>query len=316
VNNQSGGAGTRQSFSIPLVSGVASGGNPIPLSADWGIGGLEVSINLAPDSNVLFTSGADSSAISTGFYELSELSLVAETMVPAPEDLMKLRGQSQNTFEFNTITSFYQTINSTNATINLNLGQSHVLSVFGTFVPARYLNNLSQNGQSTLYPLNLGIAGDAINSSSSGKAPIEQVIWTRQGERFPKQFNIDTPQRDDDTNNFAPPEIVRGYIDAVGSFVKGTRSQVSPATNFVENNGLSTAVDEGQFYKEIADGGMKAGIGVAYDKVSGQGVDFSNVPFGCQITSSLTTDNPNSLYLFVHSRNTLVSSSGSIQIMT
>lgn len=316
VNNTTGGAGTRNSFCLPLISGVTAGGNPIPLSSDWGIGGLEITLNLAPDSNVLFSASNATSRITNGFYELSELTLVAETVSPSPDDLIGLRGQSQNTFEFNTITSFYQTINSTNSTVNLNLGQSHVLSVFGTFVPARYLNNLEQNGQSTLYPLNLATAGTALNSSSVGKASIEQVIWTRQGERFPKQFNIDTPQRDNADDEAAPPEIARGYIEAVGSFIKGTRSQVSPSTNFVTDNAEHAQVALGKFYKMIPDGGMAAGIGVAYDTVSGQGVDFSQVPWGCQIVSKLTTDNPNSLFLFVHSRNTLVSSNGSIQIMT
>ena len=316
VNNLSGGAGTRNSFCLPLISGITSGGNPIPLSADWGIGGMEITINLAPDSNVLFSAGTDTSTFTNGFYELSELSLVGETVSPSPEDLMGLRGQSQNTFEFNTITSFYQTINSTNSTINLNLGQSHVLSVFGTFVPARYLNNLEQNGQSTLYPLNLASDTTALNSSSVGAAYLSQVIWTRQGERFPKQFNIDTPQRDNADDESAPPEIARGYIEAVGSFINGTRSQVSPNTNFVVENAEPAQLAQGKFYKLIPDGGMAAGIGVAYDTVSGQGVDFSQVPWGCQIVSNLTTDNPNSLFLFVHSRNTLVSSNGSIQIMT
>ena len=306
--------GTKNSFCLPLVSGMTNSGNPIPLSSQWGIGGLEISINLAPDSNVLFSSSQTSARLTDAFYELEELSLVAETVVPSPEDLAGLRSQTTNTFEFNTISSFYQTINSTNATINFNLGQSHVLSVFGTFVPVRYLNNLNQNGLATLYPLNYDAAG--VDSKSVQRAEIQQLIFTRQGERFPLQYNIDTPQKDYAQEESAPPEVVRGYIDAIKQFTKGTRCQLAPLNNRVVDNAVPTTGEPDDiFYKTIPLGGMTAGIGVNYDSVSGNGVDFRSVPFGLQIQSDLNTDNPNALYLFVHSRNTLVSSNGSVQIM-
>lgn len=50
--------GTAFDFSIPLPCGLFLGRNPIPLAAQWGTKGLNITLHLAPDSNVFFsTSG-------------------------------------------------------------------------------------------------------------------------------------------------------------------------------------------------------------------------------------------------------------------
>ena len=300
VNNEKTKTGGN-SFCLSLVSGLTSGQNPIPLSSQWGIGGLEISINLAPDSNVFYSGDDTSASFSNAYYELSDLYLVAETVLPSPDQLSQLMRSPSNTFEFNTITSFYQTINSTNAIVNLNLGQSNVLGVFGSFVPVSFLNNLTQNGLSSLYPRNLGTA----------PAVIRSAIFNRANERFPIHYNLDTMQKDNASIESAPIDIVKNFMDAMDNFINLEATSITPANNRVIS---SNAV--GLDYKKVPLGGMTAGIGCVYDKISGNGVSFKNVPFSLQLETDLTTDNPNALYLFVHSRNTLVSKNGSIQIMT
>jgi hypothetical protein len=141
-------------------------------------------------------------------------------------------------------------------------------------------------------------------------AEIKSLVFNRANQRFPIHYNIDTPQKDDDRIEVAPSDIVRNFLDSLDNFVNIERTSVSPTNNRVVGfNG------SGLDYKLYPDGGLTAGIGVVYDKISGNGVDFSNVPFTLQIESDLTTDNPNALYLFVHARNTMVSSGGSVQIM-
>ncbi len=288
------------SFCISLTSGLLNSQEPIPLSRTWGLGGVEVSINLSPDVNIFYSESDTSTSFTDAFYELSELSLVAETVVPDAETLSRLNSSPSNTFEFNTISTFYQTINSTNAVVNLNLGQSNVLGVFGSFVPVTFLNNLSQNGMLTSYPMN----------TNNAIAELKSLVFNRANQRFPIHYNIDTPQKDDDRIEVAPSDVVRNFLDALDNFVNIERTSVSPTNNRVVGfNG------SGLDYKKYAEGGLTAGIGVVYDKISGNGVDFSNVPFSLQIESDLTTDNPNALYLFVHARNTMVSSGGSVQIM-
>ena len=52
-------ASGKNSFCCPLVCGLLNGTAPIPLSNAWGVGGLDISIHLAPDSNVFFSNSSD-----------------------------------------------------------------------------------------------------------------------------------------------------------------------------------------------------------------------------------------------------------------
>ncbi len=285
VNNSS--VTTGNSFCIPLISGFTSANNPYPLDKQ----GVEVTIQLAPDSNVLFSSGVDSSNFQNGFYEFSDLKLICEvtdTGQPSPPSV---------TYEYNTITTFFNTINSTNAQISLNLGQSRVLGVFGSFCPTTFINNLTQNGLATVYPM----------KSLTENAEITQLVFTRGGERFPLIYNLDTLQKFTPADLEADPQILRNYMNAIVEFSKLNRTCVAPY-----NTNYDAKVD----YKEIIEGGnVGSGIGCALDVISGQGVDFSRIPFGIQMELGLDKDFPNALYLFVHSKQTLVMNEQSVQVI-
>lgn len=288
------------SFSIPLISGLMNGYNPIPLSSTWGIGGLEIIINLAPSANVFFSSDDSSASFTGGFYELSNVNLTGETAIPEPEMLQQLQTQKQNIIEYNTINSFYQSVNSTNAVFSMNLGLSRVLSVFGTFVPTNYINNLVEDGLATLYPLN----------TDETPAVIQSVIWQRAGERFPFLYNIDTVHKDNPENRFSDSQITRNYLSAIKTFSQLGRTMVNSQTNQVATNDSAELA-----YKDFDDGGSMAGIGVSYDHISNNGVSFKNTPLGIQINMDLTSDNPQGLYLFAHNKNTIIISNGNVQVI-
>jgi hypothetical protein len=59
-------------------------------------------------------------------YKLKNLHLTAEVQVPPPDQLSKLMNQTANSFEYNSISSYYAVINNSYATINLNLGLRRV----------------------------------------------------------------------------------------------------------------------------------------------------------------------------------------------
>jgi len=274
------------SFCIPLISGFTSSNNPYPLYQQ----GVEVTVQLAPDSNVLFSDGLDSSNFSDGFYEFSDLRLICEVTDAGQSPAM------MGTYEYNTITTFYNTINSTNAQISLNLGQSRVLGVFGSFVPSKFINNLTQNGLATLYP----------RKSDTEDAVIEQLVVMRGGERFPWIYNLDTVQKQDADDESPDSQIVRNYLNAVVEFSKLNRTSGAPY-----NTNL-----RGGDYKALIEGGAGgAGIGFAFDVISGQGVDFSSQPLGISMELDLTNDYPNALYLFVHSKQSLLMSNKEIQVV-
>ena len=290
--------GGGNSFAINLPCGLFSGQNPIPLMANGagGVGGLLVEIQLAPDSNVLFDADGSptSDDVKDAFYELSHLSISAEVMVPPA-----------STFEYNSISSYFTTFNSTNAIVNFNLGLSRVLGVFGNMISANKINNRGENGLTNNFPVN----GDTAQSP----AKIQQLFFTRGGERFPLEYNIDTIQKDStNTQNAksdtADSEITQQYLNAITQYSKLARSQTSPL-NTKYTSGSTTTVNV------KVDGGSVAGLGVAYDVVSGQGVDFSSVNWGMNMECDLTKENPQAFYLFVHSKQTLAFSGNGISVI-
>ena len=287
-------------FCVPLVSGLFLGQEPIPLSGTWGVGGLRIEIQLAPDSNVLFSSDNTDTNLLEAYYELANVRLICETRVPPPDQLSQLTRATNNTFVYNSITSYYQTINSGNATLNFNLALSKVLGVFMNIVPASHINNLTRDGLASL----------PFTNSDGTMAKVKQLVFTRAGERYPLQYNVDTLQKTNLSDNIVDPQLVRNYMDSVLAFAKIGRSSVTP-----QNTRYQTMANNFLEAKQFIEGGSQFGLGVAYDTISDEGIDFSSVPFGVQMELDLITDSPNSIFLFVHSRQTVLSTSNGIQVI-
>lgn len=292
------------SFCINLPCGLFMGRNPIPLMANGagGVGGLLVEIQLAPDSNVLFDENGSttSDSVKDAFYQLDRVSLSCEVMTPDPTQKIP----PASTFEYNSISSYFTTFNSTNAIVNFNLGLSRVLGVFGNIISANKINNRGENGLANNFPVNSG--------AGQSSAKIKQLFFTRGGERFPLEYNIDTLQKDTATYNsgnvFADSQITQEYMNSVTQFSKLRRTSVSPL-NTKYTAGTPAVVN----FK--VGGGSVAGVGVAYDVISGQGVDFSSVNWGMNMECDLTTDSSQAFYLFVHSKNTLAFSGDGISVI-
>ena len=283
---------TGNAFSIPLISGLLNGQNPIPLEM-----GLVIEVHLAPDSNVLFSSDAIAE-INEANYRIKNCELIAEVVTPAKDV------PSVSSFEYNSISTYFTTFNSTNAIINFNLGLSRVLGVFANMITANKINNRDANGLTCNWPVNAAGAGQ----TGELVANINQIFFTKGGERFPLEYNIDTLQRDLSSDTTPDPQIMRNYMNAIKQFSRLERTSVNPI-NTKYTVGTPSVVNT------KPDGGSVAGIGVAYDVISGQGVDFRSENFGINMDVGLTDDNPQALYLFVHSKQTLLINGENIQIM-
>jgi len=302
TNTQASNATGKNEFCVPLVCGLFLGKEPIPLSGKWGVGGLRIEIQLAPDSNVLFSNTNDVSELANAYYELSNVRLICETQVPPPDQLSQLMSQTTNTFVYNSITSYYQTINSANANINFNLALSKVLGAYMNVVPAGHINNLAYDGLATL----------PFTNTNGTRAQVEQCVFTRGGERYPLQYNLDTSQKEAlyAGNDTMDSQLARNYINAVSGFAKLARSSV--------NSNNYKYFDAGAYFdnaKAIKDGGSAWGLGIAYDTISDQGISFENVPFGVQLQLRLVSDSPQSIFLFVHSKQTVLSTPSGIQVL-
>ena len=108
------------SFSIPLRTGLLSGGTPIPLSVN-GLSGMNLELRLSPSSNV-FSGNRVGTDSDVGFtYELKNLSLSYDLIVPSLEDQGKLSIPNTGRFAYNSLQHIYSVINSSDTTLQLNL---------------------------------------------------------------------------------------------------------------------------------------------------------------------------------------------------
>jgi len=288
---------TMNHFCVSLPCGLLNGGEPLRLDGQ-AVGGVLIELHLSPDSQVFHTSGdVDSASYSDSLYEFSDISLVAELAEPTPEVLQQMKANPTGTYEYNSLSSYYQTINSANGIINFQLGLSRVLGVFANIIPASHINNLLYDGLATLYPTN--------NDAST--ASIKELFFTRNGSKFPIDFNINTPQQENAGNRTVDSQIIYNYLNAITKFADVTRTSVGPV-----NSRLS---DDARYDKDFADGGCAFGVGVAFDNISDQGVDFKNVSFGINMNLELTTDSPQAFFVFVHSKNTLVFGQQGLQVI-
>ena len=292
---------TRESqFCIPLPSGLTLGTSQLPLSKVP----LEIEIHLAPDSQFFYSSDATTGNIANCFYELSNLEVACEVAYgeSAPDT---------GVMSFNSITSYFSTLESTNSIINFNLGLSKVLASFVNFVPASFVNNLSQDGFLTYMP---SLAPNAAGTGDGGVANLETISFLRNGERFPSAFEVQSVRGATNLTPVVDSQVIKGFLSSIIPEKVHTRTTASPLNtnrNFTVNNNTATG------YRYIPDTGAVYGVGVLYDQLDSEGVDFSNSQFSIQMTNGLTDGNPISAYLFIKSKVSVAwSGSSGVQVIS
>ena len=296
------------SFCVPLPCGMTLGKNRVPLNSLP----IDLDLSLSPDSSFFFSSSATGSLaeLSDCFFELSDIKLLCEVYVPKPDELSRMLAKS-GAFDFNSITSYFSTLESTNSIVNFRLGLSRVLSAFVNFIPSTFVNNLSQDGSITYMPAAVSSAAGAVASGGT-LANLESITFLKNGERFPYEYNVETNFDADNNTQSADPQVIRELMSAL-SPDDVVRTNISPNNcnrDYVVNNNRTNG------YKLIPDGGGMWGVGALYDKLDADGVDFSSEQFSIQMRNGLTDGNPNSAYLFVKSKNTMLWKDGQIQIIT
>jgi len=268
-------------FSIPLPSGMTLGADKLPLSKVP----IEIEIHLAPDSQFFYSSSGATGLpnVTNSFYELTNVELTCEVDVGD-------QSPDQGAWTFNSISSYFSTLESTNSIINYNLGLSKVLGAFVNFVPSSFVNNLSQDGYLTYMP-----------SQSSGKlANLETISFLRNGERFPLNFEVDSVY-DSSTNatSVVDAQVIKSFLHSIIPESQHNRTGAGP---LVSNRSFTVDADVVTGYRLMPECGGLYGVGVLYDMLDSEGVDFSRAQFSIQMTNGLADGNPVSAYLFVKSK--------------
>jgi len=230
------------------------------------------------------------------------MSLNMEVVQPSAQVLSQLQNQNQGSLEYNSISSYYTSVNSTNAIVNFNLGLSKCLGAFFNIIPSQDLNNYRANGYATL----------PFTNSDGSVAKLKQVIFTRGGVKFPNQFDINTNVKTlPSTQEYLTmdPQVIRQLLMNFVSDSDLKNLQFSPITT---TRRLNQNGDDNQ----NANGGSMFAVGTSFDSISNQGVDFGSVNFGIQMEVDLTTDFPQTLFLFVRNKNTLVFNRDGLQVIS
>jgi len=297
-------APTQNEFSFHIPSGFMQSGQMVDLRSD-AFGGIQLEFLLQPDSNVLFNTAGSTAGIGDAHYELSNLKLTCEISdIPAGTP-----SGSAGAYDFNTITSLYTSINSTNAQIQYSLALQNVISAFVTFMPVSNINTLTQDGQATTFP-----SGDG--SSLTALAPIRRVQWLKGGSKYPAEFDYVTNivNATNTASKVVDPQIVKTLVQAISpdSQYSMERLSVSPV-NMNRNYNMTTSATGEDSYMNIAEGGGVYGLAVKYG-IGETGEDFTSEQWGLSVESDLKSDNPIGVYIFIKSKSQLLYSPQGVQL--
>jgi hypothetical protein len=257
-----------------------------------------------PDANCLFyENGTVAAGKGEAHYQLKDLKLCCEVK-DLPPDMAN--ANPQGSFVFNTITSLYTSINSTNAQIQYSLALRNLQSAFMTFMPVSNINTLTADGSATTYPSNA-----SANASGGDLAPIRRVQFLKGGVKHPAEFDYVNSIINASTN-LPDPQIVKGLYDAIVPDYHQVRTTISPE-NMRRDYKMGT-LNEETSYNKVALGGAVMGLGVKYG-IGDAGEDFSSQQFGVSIESDLTTNNPIGVYLFFKAKATLLYDGMGLQLI-
>ncbi len=287
-------------FCCPLFSGLTLGGENLNLMPE-AFGGLDCDIQLAPDSQFFFSANGLIAGLENCFYEFQDVKILCEVYVPPPDELSRLMRETTGVFEFNSISSFMTTLEASNSIVNFHLGLSRVISAFTTFTPSAFINNKTQNGYLTYLP----------TKEDDSLANVLDVAYLKGGERFPYHFVVDTNVKD--TNNslsrVVDPQIIKYFSNALIPSDKHHRTNITPV------NTNRTFTSDAVSYGIIPEGGATYGVGVLYDALNSDGVNFKTEAFTLQMQTGLTDGNPISAFLFVKHKTTLAWSKDGVEVV-
>ncbi len=298
-------------FSIPLYCGMLQGGNPIPLSMN-GINGLKLKLELASDQQVL--SGANAGDNAGAFYQLKDISVSGDLLVPDDKGQAQLSVAGSGAFQYNSYSSLYSVINSNDSTQTYNLANSQVLSVFHTFLPVSHANNYAHDG----FTNNALRNTDGTGTNYNADATLKKVSFSRGGVKLGLDYEVDV--ENNSTEGLPEVQVLQQYLNAFQDY--SNLSRMINNKQLLSYGGkdkvpykdvLTFARQEGQ---DSDAGARNFGIGLAMDRVSDMGMSFKGQSYATRIVSNLDGKSPNAIYSFVLAKNTLQYSPNGIMVNT
>lgn len=291
-------------FSIPLRTGLFTGGNLIPLGQN-GVQGLNITLELGADSNVISGYTAYNLAgvpqpiifnpIDSGaHYQLTNVSLSYNLLVPDGEGQSQMTIPTTGQLTYNSYSQLYSVVNSSDSTKVFNLGTSRTKSIFHNFIKTSSINNYLADGFSTEKLQN-----------AAGDAEIRRLTFIRGGQKFPLDFNIEVEQQG--LNNRPQTQLLTRFVDSIKPLEKFNHSLMSLySQNGVPDQNNFNLTPTPRNNAQLTDPKDSVfGVGVRFDPLSKVGVDFRQTTYGVRIVSQINGDVPNSIFSYVLGTNSL-----------
>ena len=281
-------------ISAPLLAGMFLGQDLIPLG-DRGVGGLNITLNIAASIEALFGGGATGA-----YYEITNPTLRATMVHPPQGQLPPIANYSYLAYS-----NYYSTISNGDVTQNINCNLSSVLSTFTNFVPTSWIASSTNDGNAT-YEL---LDADAVVPLAS-QVPITRFTLLRSAIQYPYRFQL-TEANNITTTALGGYQVVYEAQLQRNAYTGVAVGMKNLSNTLVGNTSQGTqaivnlpAID--QHFNSI---GLKAfAIGGRYDGLSiGEGASFIGRPFSQRIESKYTptTGLPNSSFTFMLSKHML-----------
>ena len=191
-------------FAIPLSCGYFQSNASIPLER-----GLEVKINLAGDSQVIYGMSG-----SNYVYQLSNVFIAGDYMMLSKP----LTGLQLN---YSSYHNFQNVMNSGNDHQNIQLHLSMVNNLFHNFIPATWTNNFNYNSFSTCPILN-----KTNDANGYAEALVKQYNINRGAVRYPNNYPVN--ERVANENDSYQTVRSRHYLNSITSYAKNKSCLVSP----------------------------------------------------------------------------------------
>lgn len=308
--------GNEVSFSIPLYCGLLQGGNPIPLSAN-GINGLTINLELASDQQVL--KGANAGDANGAFYQLKDVSLSGDLLVPDDAGVQALSVPGSGAFQYNSYSSLYSVINSGDATQTYNLANSNVLAITHNFLPVSHSNTYAQDAFTNGELLNTNANGTVYNAPTT----LKKVSFSRGGVKLGLDYEMDVEENSLEgrpetqvnlqyLNAFKAEKALTRLLNQNALLNYGGKDVLPYSDSSLAGSGANTNKQNGL---SVDAGVRNFGIGLALDRVSDVGVNFKGQSYATRIQSTLDGKSPNAVFTYVKAKNVLQYSPNGIMVM-
>jgi hypothetical protein len=301
-------------FCIPLLDGFLQG-QPVDLML---VQGLRIVITLANSNYVIHNnkwrnSGSASAKNDGGaYYELSDCICSFEAENPTQEGKEAMMKNRNGVMEYNTYSSFYNVVNSSDHNLTLNINTGRTLAVLSNLIPSNWVSNYDYDSQRTTQML----------QGNENRVALKEITFTKGGMRLPLDFEVDSEDTQiagiaDSFNNWEELNAIRDEW-SVGNLVKSLKTELS--NPFRDNGGTVVQARFDRSHQPSLveeDKVQQFNIGFSTDKITDNGTNYKGTPLGIRIQSDLQNQAivPHSLFLFVKHKNTIMFQNGMVNVM-